>query len=262
MSAEPADAEPNATSLDESAPEPVPPSPQSGAPPVATATDLAPPQTLPSNAQLTYTLYLGADNVTVGRSVLLWKLEHGLYRLISDSETTGIVEWFRPQRLTYTSEGKVTESGVRPEIFAMSRTRRGRTDAAQARLDWDAGRLTYGRPAEQRTVELPPPSQDIVSFLFQLALYPPTPGRVRLPITNGVRFETSELEVMAEERIETPFGILNTLPLRQRRKEASEGIEVWLAVDYYYLPVKVRFIDRDGNPSGEQVVSEIRISQQ
>ena len=231
-------------------------------PPVASATELAPLPALPGSVQLIYTLHLGPDNVAVGRSVLVWKLDRSSYRLVSDSETTGIVELFRPQRLTYTSEGRVTDQGLRPEIFAMSRTRRGRTDAAQARLDWDAGQLTYGRPAEQRTVALPPPSQDIVSFLFQLALHPPLPGRVRMPITNGLRFETYELEVLAEEKIETPLGTLNTLPLRQQRKQASESIEVWLAVDYRYLPVKVRFIDRDGNTSGEQVVSEIRISQQ
>jgi hypothetical protein len=232
------------------------------APPGEAGTDVSPPPALPANVQLSYTLHFGPDNFAVGRSVLIWKLERGSYQLISDSETTGLIEVFRPQRLTYTSEGKLTEQGLRPEIFAMSRTRRGRTDVARARLDWGARQLTYGRPAQQRIVELSSPSQDIVSFLFQLAHTPPPPGRIRLPITNGLRFETYELEVQAEERIETPLGVLNTLPLKQQRKEASEGIEVWLAVDYRYLPVKVRFIDRDGNPSGEQVVSEIRISQQ
>jgi hypothetical protein len=144
----------------------------------------------------------------------------------------------------------------------MSRMRRGQTDAAEAHLDWAARRLTYGRPAHQRTVDLPSASQDIVSFVFQFALRPPAPGRVRLPITNGTRFETYELEVLAEERIETPMGLLDALPLKQLRREGAEGIEVWLGVDYRYLPVKVRFLDRDGIAVGEQIISEIRISQQ
>ena len=216
---------------------------------------------LPKRAELTYMLYLGTDKFSVGRAVFTWEIGHGSYRLVSASETTGIVDLFRSQRLTYISEGTLTEDGLRPENFAMSRTRRGQTDGAQAHLDWAARRLTYGRPEHKRIVDLPPASQDIVSFVFQLALHPPAPGRVRLPITNGVRFETYELEVLAEERIETPLGLLDTLPLKQLRKEGAEGIEVWLAVDYRYLPVKVRFLDRDGNPAGEQIVSEIRISQ-
>ena len=238
------------------------PAPAPGAPPPITVTPAAPALTLPKRGELVYTLHLGSDNFNVGRAVFSWEADQGTYRLVSTSETTGIVDLFRSQRLTYVSEGRLTEDGLRPEHFAMSRMRRGRTDAAEAHLDWAARRLTYGRPAHKHTVDLPPASQDIASFAFQLALHPPAPGRVRLPITNGTRFEIYELEVMAEERIETPLGMLDALPLKQLRKDGAEGIEVWLAVHYRYLPVKVRFLDRDGNAAGEQIVSEIRISQQ
>jgi len=240
------------------------PAPERGAfvadaPPAAAAVE---PARLPRKAYLTYALYLGTDGFSVGRSVFSWEVDRNAYRLVSASETTGIADLLRPQRLTYTSEGALTDRGLRPRHFAMSRTRRGVSDAAQAILDWEAGRLTYGRPAQQLTVDLPVASQDIVSFVFQLALNPPAPGRIRLPITNGLRIETYELEVLAEERIETPLGALATLPLRQLRKDGAEGIEVWLALDYRYLPVKVRFLDRDGNPAGEQVILEIRTSQE
>ena len=248
-------------SVAEDAPVPEPATPPSAPSPIAAA-PAAPAPTLPRRGELIYTLHLGSDNFNVGRAVFSWEADEGTYRLVSTSETTGIVDLFRSQRLTYVSEGRLTEDGLRPENFAVSRMRRGRTEAAEAHLDWAARRLTYGRQAHKRTVDLPPASQDIASFAFQLALHPPAPGRVRLPITNGTRFEIYELEVMAEERIETPLGMLDALPLRQLRKEGAEGIEVWLAVHYRYLPVKVRFLDRDGNAAGEQVVSEIRISQQ
>ena len=242
-------------------PAPEPSIAHSDAPPVTAPPPAAAPS-LPRRMELIYTLHLGIDNFDVGRAVFTWETDHGAYRLVSASETTGIVDLFRPQRLTYVSEGRITEDGLRPENFAMSRLRRGRNDAAEAHLDWVTRRLTYGRAAHKRTVELPPASQDIVSFVFQFALQPPAPGRVRLPITNGTRFETYEIEVRPEERIETPLGVLDALPLRQLRKEGSESIEVWLGVDYRYLPVKVRFLDREGNAVGEQIVSEIRISQQ
>ena len=257
----PAEPEPSEASAIEDAPASDAPYAQNAAPPVT-----APPpevaSSLPKRVELLYTLYLGTDKFDVGRAVFTWETDQGSYRLISASETTGIVDLIRPQRLTYVSEGQLTEDGLRPENFAMSRMRRGQTDAAEAHLDWVARRLTYGRQAHKRTVDLPPLSQDIVSFVFQLALHPPASGRVRLPITNGTRFETYEIEVLAQEWIETPLGLLDALPLRQLRKEGSEGIEVWLAVDYRYLPVKVRFLGRDGNAVGEQIVSEIRISQQ
>jgi hypothetical protein len=259
MPAEPAGSESPAALSGESPPDPTPSSSDAEATEVASPAEPPPQQGLPSQAQLIYTLYLGTDQVPVGRSVFRWKLEQDSYKLVSDAETTGIVEVFRPQRLTYTSEGKLTRDGLQPTVFTMTRLRRGKTDAAQARLDWASGRMTYGRPTDPRTVELPVPSQDIASFLLQLALHPPTAGRIRLPITNGLRFETYEIEVLAEERIETPMGLFNALPLRQMRKSGSESIALWLAVDYYYLPVRVRFYDRDGKPSGEQLIQEIRV---
>lgn len=261
LPAVPIGAEPSGESApdEESAPESV--SPPSYGSPVAGAADATPPNDLPTSGELTYTLYLGTDGTSIGRSTYSWTVERDTYKLISDSATTGIVELFRPQRLTYISQGRLTASGLRPERFAMSRTRRGETVEARAHLDWDAGRLTYGRLAHSQTVDLPAASQDIVSFVLQLALNPPPQGRIHLPITNGARFETYELEVLAEERIETPLGLLVTLPLKQVRKHGAESIEVWLAVEHGYLPVKVRFLDREGNPSGEQVVDAIRVHQ-
>lgn len=216
---------------------------------------------LPTAGELTYTLYLGTDGFSVGRSTYSWTVEGDTYKLVSESETTGIVDLFRRQRLTYISQGRLTAGGLRPERFAMTRTRRGETVEASAHLDWNAGQVTYGRPSHPRTVALPAASQDIVSFILQLALNPPAQGRIQLPITNGLRFETYELEVLAEESIETPLGPLIALPLKQIRRDGAESIEVWLGVEYRYLPVKVRFRDREGNTSGEQVVSAIRVGQ-
>lgn len=260
----PTSVEPAAAPAEEPAPgeeaAPAPPSPPADSS-VAGPTDAVRPMHLPTAGELTYTLYLGTDGFSVGRSTFSWTVEGDTYKLVSDAETTGIVDMFRPQRLTYVSQGRLAAGGLRPERFAMTRTRRGETDEATAHLDWDAGQLTYGRPAQPRTVALPAASQDIVSFILQLALNPPAQGRIHLPITNGTRFETYELEVLAEEAIDTPLGPLTTLPLKQIRRAGAESIEVWLAVEYRYLPVKVRFRDREGNPSGEQMVSAIRVGQ-
>lgn len=228
------------------------PAPQPAAPP---------PRTLPSKGRITYTLYLGADKFSVGKAVQSWEVEGDVYKLGSMAETTGLVDLFRSQRLNYLSEGKVTAQGLRPQTFLMSRTRRGRTEAARAEFDWSAAKLMLGRVPERRALALPANSQDFISFMYQLSLAPPAPGRTRVSVTNGSRLETYELEVLELENIETPLGMLAALPIKQVRRSGEESIEVWLAADYRYLPVKVRFIDREGNPAGEQIVSEIRISE-
>lgn len=227
----------------------------------AESTAAIPPASLPRKGRITYALLYGENRSPVGRAVQSWEVEGGTYILASDAETTGIVELFRPQRHRYLSQGRITARGLQPESFLMSRTRRGQTEAAQARFDWSAGSLTYGNARDQKNTVLPGGTQDILSFIYQFALVPPEPGRFRLPVTNGSRLETHEIEVFQEEFMETPLGMLRVLPVKQTRRAGSESIEIWLAAEYRYLPVKIRYFDRDGQPAGEQVVSEIRLSQ-
>jgi hypothetical protein len=224
--------------------------------------DFAPLRSLPKKGRITYTLYFGEDRFSVGRTVQSWEVKDGAYRLGSFSETTGIIDLFRAQRLNYMSQGSIGPRGLKPETFLMSRTRRGQTEEARARFDWDAGTIALGKSGEQRSATLPETSQDLVSFIYQLGLAPPGRGRIRLPITNGSRLEIYELDVLQEEEIETPLGTLRALPVKQVRREDDESIEVWLATEYRYLPVRIRFYDREGKPAGEQVVNEIRLSEE
>jgi hypothetical protein len=221
----------------------------------------APVISLPRKGRITYTIYLGTERFSVGRTIQSWEFNGTEYELASVSETTGIVELFRAQRLVYLSKGRLIAGGLQPESFLVSRTRRGRTEEAFVRFDWNAHTLKLVNPPHHREMPLPPAAQDVVSFMYQFALSPPAPGLIRLAVTNGSRFETYELEVLAEERIETPLGVLNTLPIRQVRRPGSESVALWLATDHYHLPVRLRFFDRAGNPSGEQIAERIEIDE-
>ena len=98
-----------------------------------------------------YTLLYGEDRTFVGTVVQSWEAGTGTYLIASEAETGGIVELFRPQRLRYVSQGRITPQGLRPESFLMSRTRRGQSEAAQARFDWSAGSLSYGLAREPKS---------------------------------------------------------------------------------------------------------------
>ncbi len=236
------------------------PAPGIPTPPAVAAT--APAKRLPSKGRITYTLFLGTDKFSVGKTVQSWEIEADTYRLGSISETTGIANVFYPQHLNYLSEGRIMAGGLQPETFLMSRKRRDEAEVAKANFNWEAGQITLGKLSNRRTEALPAGSQDMVSFIYQMSLAPPPPGPLKLPVTNGSDLEIYEFDVLQEENIETPLGTLKALPLRQVRRPGEESIEFWLAVDYRYLPVKIRFIGREGEPSGEQIVSEIKISEE
>jgi len=245
-----------APSEEPAAPEP----PQRLALAAPTSVDAATTHGLPRRGQISYTLFYGEERQTIGRVVQSWEAGADSYLLASAAETAGLVELLWPQRLRYVSRGKITRHGMQPESFQASRTRRGRNEVAEAHFDWAAGSLSYGHTQHQRSAPLPAGAQDVVSFIFQFVLAPPAPGRYRVPITTGSRFDVHEIEVSPEERIETPLGMLRALPIRQLPRPGEASIEIWLAADYRYLPVRIRHFDRGGNYTGEQMVNEIRVS--
>lgn len=222
--------------------------------------ELPPVRSLPRKGRVTYSLVYGRDRFPVGRTTQTWEMDGGAYRLASRSETTGLIDLFRSQHRTYFSRGSLTRDGLRPETFLMSRDRGRGTEEARAQFDWDGATVTLASAAGKRIESLPPGSQDLLSFMYQLSLDPPRTGRLQQVVTNGSRIEVYDLDVLPEETIETPLGALRALPLKQLAKPGQEAIELWLATEYRHLPVRIRFFNREGEPQGEQIVTEIRLS--
>ena len=245
----------------ESAPEPEPRERTAQTPPgpVATAEPsppIPPVRDLPETGSQSYEVFIGTSRLHIGKTLQTWTITDQTYRLSSISETTGLASLFRPYQLDYLSEGRVDASGFQPESFSV---RRGRNGARQyaVRFDWSARELTLGPVSAPRKIALPEGTYDVLSFIYQLARAQLSPGQLHLNITTGNRLETYTLEVGAEEDIEVPTGTIRALPVRQVRTPGQEGMELWLSPQRQYLPVRIRFFDRQGEISGEQLAADI-----
>ena len=213
---------------------------------------------LPHAGTITYALYYGTDKFSVGRSVQTWTIDGSSYRLTSFSETTGLASLFRPYQYAYVSEGRVEASGLRPLTFHVRRGREGERQAT-ARFDWTKGELTFGPIDTLRKVPLQAGTFDFLSFIYQLAMTQLTPGRMHLVITTGTKVNTYALEVGAEESVELPIGWRRAIPVKQVRIPGEESIQLWLAAEQPQLPIRIRFLDREGRMSVEQVAMKIEI---
>ena len=232
---------------------------QSAPEPAVAAAETATEVKLPSTGSITYEVYFGTDKFSIGRSVQTWSIDKSTYRLTSFSETTGIVGLFRPYQYAYVSEGRIDASGLRPETFAVRRGREGERQA-MARFDWDKGELTFGPLSALRKVPLQSGTYDFLSFIFQLTFKPLPPGRKELVITTGTKLNTYVLEIGAEEMVELPMGTVRAVPIRQLRMPGEESVQVWLAAEAPHLPVRIRFLDRQGRMSVEQLAQKIEIN--
>ena len=220
-------------------------------------------KTLPKRGRITYSLNYFLSNLptTIGRTVQTWEAADNTYKLDSLSETVGLARLTRFGPRIYHSSGIVTGSGLLPKRFTSKVVVSNKSVDSAAQFDWDKSTLQFGRATDQKSVALPFGAQDLLSFMYQLSLAPPPRGRIHMSVTNGAGFENYELDVFDEETIETPMGNLRALPVKQVRRDGRETIEFWLAAEYNYLPVRIRFIGRDGTPGGEQVATEISVGE-
>lgn len=180
--------------------------------------------------------------------------EDGTYMLESESEAKGIASLFISGKLIQRSEGVVTETGLRPSSFLYQFG--GESRAQRAIFDWDNRKLRLETSKGQQTTRLPKDTQDLISFMYQFMFVPPL-QEMQLNITNGKRLKAYGYSFVGEEDLSTKMGMVRAMHLENINDDGDEKNEIWLAVDYRYLPVKIRKTEKDGSVI-EQVMTNLK----
>jgi hypothetical protein len=221
------------------------------------AENTEPAYPLPRHAQLTFIAYMGT-NFPVG------EVRHRLdvnddksYTLQVGMNTTGVARIFKTFELSQQSTGMITAGGIRPDRFIENKLTSKGKQILTADFDWQNRQLNF---SNGNSSPLPDQAQDILSFLYQFSQMPLDQARLPMRVSNGKKLESYELEVGAEEEIQTRFGRLRVLPLRKVNAPGEEGLEIWLGLEYRLLPVQIRSIDKNGKIAGQMVISDIRVS--
>jgi len=215
---------------------------------------------LPREAKLTFSVYQGAGGLKLGENIQRLKIDAGNYALSSETQTTGLASIFKTFLMTQVSQGWVDAQGLHPQRYSEARKQTRGTQDVSAEFDFAAHKIYFSHGGE---ASLPENAQDFLSFLYQLSQLT-LAGREFIPIdiSNGKKLEHYELEIGAEETIDTPLGKLRALPMRKIHQAGEEGLIVWLGLEYRLLPIKVQQIDRAGNIQGEMRISDIRVSEE
>ena len=213
-------------------------------------TPISPESRLPPQGMIRYRVDRGDSNFAIGTALHEWAIDGERYRLTSRLETTGLVWLFRALRIDMESRGLLSADGLQPEVFTVLRN--GEEAREKALFDWQAMTVRVGdRPAQV----VARGTQDLLSFNYQLGFSLPRGMGGVLPIATGRKYGVYRLEVLGDEEIEIPAGIMRTLHLRAPGVNTTE---LWLAYDYLLLPVKIRHVDSRGE-SLVQVATEIRV---
>lgn len=210
-------------------------------------------QRLPAHGSIRFRVERGDQGFEIGRALHTWEIADGRYRIVSSTETSGLVALFKSLHIELESRGSLTPGGLQPEYFAIRRN--GQATAERADFDWERMQVRIGDGAPQAMVI---GAQDLLSFHYQLGFLPYPAANNTLPIATGKKFEYYRLEALGDESTTVPAGTFHTLHLRA---PGNSTTELWLAYDALLLPVKIRYTDREGD-SFVQVAAELKISQE
>lgn len=147
-----------------------------------------------------------------------------------------------------TSEGRIGPQGIAPERFSDRRRSEVATHFVR-----DTGEIVFS--SANTRVPLQPGAQDRLSILMQLtALVGGDPARytagrtISLQVAGPRDADVWTFRVEGDETVATPSGEHAARRLvRLPRREYDQKIEVWLAADLGWLPVRIRQTEANGD---------------
>lgn len=209
----------------------------------------------PRQLQLTFAVYQNEGGFKTGEIRQRLDIGRDRYSLKATKRTAGLTSLRNTVQQIQTSRGRMVAQGLQPETFMQEEFSASGKQTLKAAFDWPAQKLRFSSGSD---TALPADAQDMLSFMYQLSQLPMKGEYFALPVSDGSKLETYEIEIGAREDITTPMGKLRTLRLRKMHRQSEAYFEIWLGLEYRLLPVRVRQIDRDGQFAGEMVVSDIR----
>ncbi|ARU30389.1 hypothetical protein CAP31_00975 [Sulfuriferula sp. AH1] len=212
---------------------------------------------LPGKIEIQYKVVKGTDGFAIGRASYIWVAEAGRYTLTSITEGTGIFSLFLPGKLVQISRGKITPFGLAPDDFWIQRGRATPDKTTAAHFDYARKTVTITKNNQAFSVPLQDNAQDVLSVIFQLAVRSPFPDAMLLHVTTGKSLKPYHALVVGEEIMNTALGELNVLHLSRPAEEDEDAMDVWLAEDYNFVPVKIR-INHSKYGVIEQVITGMR----
>ena len=165
------------------------------------------------------------------------------YQIKSLIKARGLAALVIPD-LLQTSAGDIGQAGLKPRHYLYQfGNKQNKTFSAD--FDWEAHQLNLHSVNGSQAKVLADGTQDLLSFMFQFMYVPPLQN-MQLNITNGKKVGVYDYSFEGEEVISTKMGELNTVHLLRSSAEKEKTTELWLALDYQYVPVKIRETEKDG----------------
>lgn len=223
------------------------------APPVGEdAVAVRPQDVLPGEAKIEFEVYRG-DALRIGESRYHWVHDGQRYRMDTVTETTGLAALLKPLRIDQRSEGELADGGLRPHRFSQTSSS-GKPPEETVVFDWASSRVILRSGTKTADEALTPGTQDMASLWLEVIWRAQYGGSFDFPVATGRRYGPRWFVPDDDSgSLETGLGRMLVKRVAMRALPGDNQIEVWLAPDLRWLPVRIRYTDRKGDVYDQRV---------
>jgi hypothetical protein len=133
---------------------------------------------------------------------------------------------------------------LRPDSY--EETRNGKPKRS-VRFDWEKKQADLEDGERKQTVPLPENTWDNTSFGYNFAFGRPDSPDMQLYLTDGRRVQSYRYAIVGKVKLETDLGPMETVHVQKVLEgDDKRAFDVWLATQYHYLPVRIRYTEKDG----------------
>jgi Protein of unknown function (DUF3108) len=174
------------------------------------------------------------------------------------SVTKGIGVYALMGERTLTSTGAVTKDGLKPSRFELHQGKSAKKTLI-ANFNWAKNTLNMQVKDEKRAEVLEKGVQDLASYVYQFMFNPPTKDEIKVTLTTGKKLNHYQYKVMARGlKLDAAKASYRTLHISNEAAAGDDKKQLWLAQDQYYLPIRYKLTDEDGD-SFEQTLTKIHV---
>jgi len=191
-----------------------------------------------------YDVRRSLDSSPVGAAKTTYLLEQdNHYSIRNEIEAKGLVSLFYWNKVVQTSDGMITPDGLRPINYHYQF---GSKIDNLAVFDWESKKIIITVNGNKSEVEMQEGSQDMLSVMYQFMFEPPL-TKMKLYVTNGKNYKPYDYAYVGDEIIETEVDRIETMHIAKFNYTNEERIDLWLAKDYRFIPVRIRKTEKDGS---------------
>jgi len=198
---------------------------------------------VPTHIQIKYRVSMGS--MKIGEGLDTFEHDGKTYSVVSESKTAGLAAMLYQLNIRREAKGRITSEGLKPRTFVESRNDKVKRSAT---FDWEKNQVELAEGDENKhTVPLPPSTWDATSFAWNFAFVPAGDKELNINLTDGRRVTSYRYAIVGRETLNTVIGDIPTLHVKKVLEgDDKRAFDVWLATERHYLPVRIRYTEKDG----------------